>query len=157
MMFSASRIARCSAQTLVFVNIMIKIDLLSLTQPALIVPYKTGIIYSNQAEGTGCAHPELEGYLVPIEYNYEHPNESLSYALSKIFPESNPGCIDLKEANQIQELLAASPFTSDIKIDWKKLNESFESWLHVVINGSLDDTININTPVSAVLTWPNSD
>lgn len=136
---------------------MIKVDLLSLTQPALIIPDRTGILYSNQAGGTGCAYPGLEGYLVPIEYDYREYYESLSYTLTKLFAEGNSGFIDLEKAKQIQALLLASPFTKDIQVDWHKLNESFESWLYVKINGSLDDTLSFCTPISAVLTWPNSD
>ncbi len=33
----------------------------------LIIEAPTGVFYSNQVGGTGCGHPEVEGYLVPVE------------------------------------------------------------------------------------------
>ena len=33
---------------------------------ALVIPHATGIVYSNQAGGTTCVQPQLEGFVVPI-------------------------------------------------------------------------------------------
>ena len=34
----------------------------------IIVPQKTGVIYTNQTAGTGCSHPEVEGFYIPTEF-----------------------------------------------------------------------------------------
>lgn len=136
-----------------------KIDLLSLTQTVLIVPGNTGTIYTNQVGGTECDHPELEGSIIPIEYDIplDKPEESLTSNLFRIFPEGNPGLIDKTLAKKIEELLKNSPFTRDVEINWDKLEFSKESWVHVKIVGTLDDAIETDKVCEAILTWPNSD
>lgn len=136
-----------------------KVDLLSLTQTALIIPSRTGIVYTNQVGGTECAHPKLEGVLVPVEYDVSLDNlkDSLSLKLCNLFPEGGAGLIDQSIAEKIQHLLDCSPYTKGIFIDWSKLDKSKEAWLYVKLKGNLDDTIECNTLKTAVLTWPNSD
>ncbi len=136
-----------------------KVDLSDLTQPALIIPFRTSIVYTNQAGGTACLQPEMEGYLIPVEYDcpVEQPKQSLCCALCSLFPESSPGHIDHELANKIQMLLLASPITSGIKIQWQKLEGSFESWLHVIIENSQYNISASGDPIEAIMTWPNSD
>ena len=136
-----------------------RIDLFSITQTVLVVPRKTGIIYTNQVGGTECDHSELEGFVLPIEYDFrlDEPQASLTFKLSEMFPEGNPGVIEQREADEIQKLLNDSPFTKGIIIDWKKLDSSKESWVYVIVNGSFDGTIKPGEITEAILTWPNSD
>jgi len=136
-----------------------RIELLSLTQTVLIIPGKTGVTYTNQVGGTECAYPELEGSIVPVEYDIqlETPMNSLTLKIGKLFPEGNPGDITNDIAENIQFLLDSSPYTKDIKIDRSKLNQSKEAWLHVKVQGSLDDMIDSSIDKVAVLTWSNSD
>jgi hypothetical protein len=47
-----------------------KIELWDILEDGLlgvIVPLKTGVVWSNQTGGTCCAHPELEGIYVPLK------------------------------------------------------------------------------------------
>jgi hypothetical protein len=37
---------------------------------AVIVPEKTGVIWSNQTAGIACQHPEMEGYLIPLPWQF---------------------------------------------------------------------------------------
>ena len=136
-----------------------KIELLSLTQTALIIPSETGCIYTNQVGGTQCIHPEQKGMLVPIEYDFDLNNakNSLTLKICKLFPEGTPGIIDIDIANKIQELLNSSPYTLGIEVDFEKLKKSKEAWLFVKISGTLDDTISNCKKTNAILTWPNSD
>ena len=136
-----------------------RVELLSITQTVLIVPRITGIIYTNQVGGTECDHPELEGFIVPIEYDLHIDNfqESLTYKLCEMFPEGNPGVVEHRDAERIQKLLDRSPFTKCVTIDWGKLKMSKESWIYVIVNGTLDDTIENGKIKEAILTWPNSD
>ncbi|WP_163836718.1 DUF6210 family protein [Spartinivicinus ruber] len=136
-----------------------RVQLLSLTQTVLIIPGSTGVVYTNQVGGTECDYPEVEGSIVPIEYDIQldNPKESLTLKLCGLFPEGNPGVINRELAEKIQELLGNSPFTRDIEIDWSKLSRSKEAWLHVKLKGTLDDTIENNISQNTILTWPNSD
>ncbi|MBV1909350.1 MAG: hypothetical protein KUG78_08505 [Kangiellaceae bacterium] len=136
-----------------------RIELLSLTQTVLIIPGNTGVTYTNQVGGTECAYPELEGSIVPVEYDIllEDPLNSLTLKICKLFPDGNPGDITCDIADKIQSLLDGSPYTKDIKVDRCMLEQSKEAWLNVKVKGSLDDTIDSSDEKTAVLTWPNSD
>ena len=136
-----------------------KIELLSLTQTVLIIPANTGVVYTNQAGGTECDHPEIEGLIVPIEYDIqiENSQNSLTFKLCKLFPDGSPGIINRSCAEKIQTLMEGSPFTKGIEINWQKLEISKESWLHVIVKGTLDGTIDNHNIIEAILTWPNSD
>ena len=136
-----------------------KISLFNLTQTVLIVPSNTGIVYSNQVGGTQCDQKEIEGFIIPIEYDFllEEPENSLTLKLCRLFPEGNPGVIDKPEAEAVQLLLNASSLTNSIEIDWDKLSNSKESWVYVIIKGDLDGEIEAGEVKEAVLTWPNSD
>lgn len=141
------------------VSTIMKIELLSIKQTVLIVPGSTGIIYTNQVGGTECDHPELEGFIVPIEYDIEieNPQESLTFSLCKMFPDGSSGVISKHDAEKIQGLLSQSPFTRGVTIDWERLGISKEAWVHVKINGTLEETIEQGGISEAILTWPNSD
>ncbi|TQV69602.1 hypothetical protein FKG94_22675 [Exilibacterium tricleocarpae] len=136
-----------------------RVELLSLTQAALIIPDSTGVVYTNQVGGSECDSLEMEGSIVPIEYDIplDNPKESLTDNLCGLFREGNPGVIDQDTAEKIQRLLNNSPFTSDVDINWKKLGASKESWLHVNLRGTLNGTVKGVSANEAVLTWPNSD
>jgi len=137
-----------------------KILLYDLTQPALIIPRKTGITYSNQVDGTSCKHRELEGFLIPIDYDYrlENGKESLSYALCSLFTEDSASSITKETAEKIQNILnLKSGISNDIEVNWNKLDASCEAWLHVKITGDLFGLFKEKHEIEAVLTWPNSD
>ncbi len=130
-----------------------------LTQAALIIPCTTGVFYLQQCGGTQCLQRQLEGVLVPVNYDYllKDHSHSLEYRLMSLFEGVNPWRIDQGIAAQIQQMLDSTPFTRDIKIDFGRLDESEEAWLHVTVAGALADTLSGFGEVHAVLTWPNSD
>ena len=43
----------------------------------LIIPEKTGIIYSNQTGGVTCNHPEIEGYYIPLMTGWKPESDPL--------------------------------------------------------------------------------
>lgn len=135
------------------------VTLYGLTQPALIVPCATGVFYLQQCGGVQCLQRKLEGVLVPVNYDYlvKDHSDSLEYRLMSLFEGVNPWCVDQGIAEHIQQMLDGSPFTRDIKIDFGRLDESEEAWLHVKVAGGLADTLSGFGNMDAVLTWPNSD
>ena len=102
---------------------------------------------------------EVEGVLVPIDYDYLSTNytESLECHLTRLFPEGNPGIITQETAELIQKILDASLFTRGIDIDQSRLAESVESWLYVRVSSDLNGTLHGFEEIEAVLTWQNSD
>ena len=57
----------------------------------------------------------------------------------------------------IDGILADMPGRDEIAVDRTKLNESWEAWVHVKVNGPLLALLEHAAPTEAILTWPNSD
>lgn len=111
-----------------------KVDCDGPEQPAgLILACPTGTIYTNQADGVCCQHPEVEGAFIPLPYPGE-VNDTLM-ALSD-------RTIDGAAADMIDGVLG--PIA---RVDRDKLAASMEAWVHVLIGGG----------APGVLYWQNSD
>lgn len=137
----------------------------------LIIKWPTGIFYSNQAGGTFCIAPKEEGFLVPFGNDANENNIFISKEddLCKYFtgPEvPDEGAIhgiSEKNADDIDDLLSGQMFMVTIKVDRKKLKESHEAWVHVLIyqnniNEALCHFRGFNSfPLKGVLIWNNSD
>ena len=133
---------------------------------ALVVPHPTGIVYSNQAGGHACLQPELEGFCVPIGNDVglapKHDFRSPENDLFKYFGKLNSCGASLTEADaqRIESIMHNLPLWGGFTVDRARLNDSVESWVFVTINGNENSPIpvdGITYPVSAVLTWTNSD
>ena len=137
---------------------MATISLYDLTQCALVVPAATGVSYSNQAHGTACAQPMVEGFIVPIAHDHalSEPNQALEHRITSIFPEGGPGTLGNKEADLIDAILHSRSNTAGISVNRAMLDESMESWLHVTVQ-TIELVKPMSTSFSAILTWPNSD
>ena len=135
---------------------MIRVSLDDLTQCALLVPAKTGIVYENQAGGAQCARPSQEGFLLPITQDapLSQPELALESRISALFPAGGPGLIDARIAAKLEDILASSGFTRGISLDCSMLHASMEAWVHVTVDhiGTLG-----HGRFAAILTWPNSD
>lgn len=132
--------------------------LYDLAGPALIVPFKTGVTYRNQAGGHSCYQMELEGYLVPIAGDRSDFVGQLTAYFTG--PKWGGWCsdrIDAETADEIDRLLAEFARRENITVDREKLGECRESWVHVRIQGPLLSLIENHETETAILTWPNSD
>ena len=125
----------------------------------LIVKAATGVLYSNQAGGFACLHPEVEGFFVPLRTPFGMRELN---ALQDLFPsgfDAEDG-MDEETAERIDRLLTRQGLKC-IRVDRSKLAESWEAWVHVTVSGELDYKVPLEgaTParLEAVLTWPNSD
>ncbi|SHG49823.1 hypothetical protein SAMN05443144_13038 [Fodinibius roseus] len=130
----------------------------------LILPHKSGIIYTNQTGGRGCSHPELEGYYIPLV------DEQLD--LQKLFfeyfsgPKWNRWCtrsagIDKETADYINTVLKKSTLTQGLQVDKESLDKSHEAWIKVIIDKEkIDSDLPLMEDVEkswGILTWKNSD
>lgn len=125
---------------------------------ALIIPSKTGIVYRTQSGGHSCFQTEAEGYIVPIAGERQGIVERLHSHFAG--PKWGGWCsqgIDDQTADEIEQLLDEVSRRDQITIDRDKLEDSWESWIHVKIHGQLLSLIENSNPTSAILTWPNSD
>jgi len=82
---------------------------------ALVIPYTTGVTYSNQAGGHACLQPEIEGFLVPIandvglapQNEFRSPENELFDYFTKLNSCGAP--ITERDADKIESILHESP------------------------------------------------
>jgi hypothetical protein len=145
----------------------------------LIVEHDSGVFYTNQAGGTCCAQPEIEGVLVPLGTETEDKLDA--YFASADVP---PIRLEPRHADALDVILRTPPEgyawtpTFFLQVDRSRLAESMEAWLYVTIT-SCPDPVSFADPNqnlqpelpqhpthypfagfagrSGVLTWTNSD
>ena len=124
----------------------------------LIVKHPTGVLYSNQTGGSACDHPQVEGFVLPLDGGRVAGVviEELGGLWRDIYDCTYP-YEDLVEAtNPLLDKLCRG-----MKLDLSGKNSMQEAWLHVLFplpqplrskgEGSILET------VAGVLTWTNSD
>lgn len=125
----------------------------------LVIPTASGVVYSNQTCGNICMQPGAEGVFVPFE------NVSACDALIAHF--EGPKYIgtgamlglDEADADFIDQVLTECR-QAKILTDRSRLAESHEAWVHVTIQAEFEWSMFSGFgpyPLSAILTWPNSD
>jgi len=127
------------------------IDLLDFGNLGLILKVPSGIFYTNQAGGYACEHPEIEGVFFPLPVK---PGKAELSALTRHF-EGTWNHITESDADLVDRVLRKNGHEK-IRVDRTKVDQSFEAWVHVQVEGGLDDLIGFDT-CEAVLIWPNSD
>lgn len=137
---------------------MIGVKLWDMNTLMLIIPASTGIIYENQTWGTTCFNDFLEGMLIPTGLDFFEDNpEAAGFDLESLFPEGGHGFIDRTRAENIEKRLSAHVETEGIKVNWKKIDQSHEAWLHVIVSDGKFTTYSGLNGREAVFTWPNRD
>lgn len=107
------------------------IQLYDIEQPALIVPFASGVIYTNQAGGQYCLQPKVEGVMVPLgsEGDLEAKLEAFFTTLRHRLRESDADALDAL-FNPPDGSYSPMFF---LAVDRTKLEESMEAWLYVTI------------------------
>lgn len=125
---------------------------------AIIVPEKSGVFYTNHVHGTACLDKTLEGVLIPINNDClpENHEELLESYLRRYFSELNHefGSEDILSFNK---LLWNFPETTAIRVDESKVFESYEAWVHVIVEENTFSDFSGFGTFKGVLTWCNSD
>lgn len=133
------------------------IDLTELSGAALIVPEKTGVFFTNQVNGHICEQPQLEGFLIPINNDrFADDPEFLESLLFNIFDDYY-GKFTEDKANEIDEILSRFPETKGINVNRDRIDESVESWVHVVAQETDFSCYKGFGEIRGILTWQNSD
>lgn len=139
----------------------------------VILQFPSGVMVSNQTGGTYCLQPEVEGVYVPLRNDYLLEGlrfESPELELTKYFcgPKHGGagaiGGLDSEDADFIDEILRRHNLAVAISVDRKRLDQSHEAWVHVVIKASESDDEDLAQfasfdpyPRRGILTWANSD
>ena len=117
------------------------------SEVGIIIPMETGVIFTNQVDGTSCQHPELEGIFIPLS---SFTDDDLK-DIEKEYP--NPQFIKLwiKKHELPLKLLEK---------EWFKglggLGHYPEAWINVKILNS-DSSLKDFIGMEAILTYENSD
>jgi hypothetical protein len=145
------------------------VHLFDLAGTALIIEWPSGVRYSNQTMGTACAHPEVEGILLPLGNDVKNPDGSYrtEKKLHDYFvgePYRGSGAqrgLSEADAEKIDSILRAEACFDGILVNRYKLQASHEAWVHVTIQKSKSPYPLLRNveryPLYAVLTWANSD
>jgi hypothetical protein len=140
------------------------VNLMGHTGTGLILEHPTGITYVNQAGGNYCLQPSCEGIFVPWANDIEGDSPKLisaELALSDLPWEIASSKMTPADADRVDAVLRAEPEFQGIRVDRDRLAESYEAWVHVVIEPShrLGDAVYGVAPFprTAVLVWTNSD
>lgn len=143
---------------------MLKFYLWNLPGLTLVVPAKSGVLYTTQTGGHHCEEHCLEGVLLPLFNTYcginqeELLHEHFVSKLSGWCGEQEG--IDAATADYLDEVFRATPYTQWLRVDRDRLASSHEAWVYV------QPKEYCNTEViefgdfrfdSGVVTWPNSD
>lgn len=139
----------------------ITVELFDINYPVIIVPAKTGIIYKQQTAGIMCHHPEMEGFIIPLEY--APTKDKWIFDPDRWYlTDQDPYTEDTHR--EIEETIAAlkSWHVRNLKVVKHPDNE--EAWMYVefdyvVFNIREDgegdhETI---TRMTGILTWENCD
>ncbi len=136
----------------------------------VIIEHPTGVIYSNQAGGTACLHPEIEGAFVPFgnEVFAGHRFVSPENQLLAYFEGPKHGGtgatngLDEADADFIDGVLKKVGVRQWIEVDRNRLKESCEAWVFVIVLDDEAPSVSICSGFGpyrkkGVLTWSNSD
>ncbi len=138
---------------------LITMKLWEIASPMMIIPAETGVVYENQTHGTTTLQDSLEGILIPVnsEYNPKEYKKSISYQIESLFSEGSAGTISKEIAQKLETIFQNYPETKGISVDWEKLLESHEAWLHVIVSDTKYSDYSGLKNMKAILTWNNSD
>lgn len=153
----------------------IDICLAQMSGVSFIIPYPSGINYSNKAGGYACKYPSIEGFLVPFglddldsmrvltSLEKETPEE-FTAVLHKYFTSYPWGgrCdsgLEIEDADNLDKIFQNyhDLKTIHLHVDRSKLTESMEAWIYVTFDLSDYDLLKGITANSGILTFPNSD
>ncbi|WP_437729087.1 DUF6210 family protein [Sorangium sp. So ce861] len=125
----------------------------------LIIPYPSGVIYSNQTCGHICMQPEIEGVFVPFDPDDGWLALASHFEGPKYMGSGAMRGLDHEDADIVDRVLCECRMVG-IVTDRARLAESHEAWVHVVIEGESDWSPFTGFgpyPRAGILTWPNSD
>jgi hypothetical protein len=134
-----------------------RVRLWGLEAPMLVIADPAGARYFNQVGGTSCSQEELQGFLCPLDLD-EAGYERLEKICGLPFL-IDTASISNEVADAIDELLASKPSTAFVRVDRGRLAESYEAWVHVILEAGANAAVPLHGFGAArgVLTWPNSD
>ena len=129
------------------VDVRLYVDLTDLYYASLLVPTERGLVYTTQVGGVVCEQKEITGVLLPSGLTAEDSEAIIDMRIA-----TGAEGIDADVADQLDRILMRGRHET-IVVDRARMGASWEAWVFVVI----DPNEERGPPLSAVLTWCNSD
>jgi len=129
-----------------------EVCLYGLEQLALIIKMKSSVTYTNQTGGGSCMQPAVEGILMILD----DETKSIANGLNDIT--LNKTYLTTKDADMI-DLLFRTNRVDYMMVDRRRLEDSMEAWLYVLIDNSKTENSMFKGFIEneGVITWNNSD
>lgn len=133
--------------------------LYGLQSVGLIIPCASGVVYQNQTGGYACLQDTAEGVFVPLDSDPTNHYEALNdFFFKGKWAGYCMNGIDGETADFIDATLARVSVHSGIKVNWSRMKDSHEAWVHVTLaDPSSTGLLEGFGATQAILTWPNSD
>jgi hypothetical protein len=138
-----------------------EVELYQTCGTGLIIEYPSGVVYTNQAGGTSCFQPEVEGVYIPFGNGCDENRQFLSMEidLDRHWPTPYGAGITVEDADALDRILKEWQVLGWFEVDREQLSRSLEAWVHV--NVKRDHGVYCSGfgpyPRKGILTWANSD
>ena len=130
---------------------MKKISIYELERSGLIIRMPTGVIYTNQCGGTHCAHPEVEGALLPL---------SVEVVEDPLYDWWGTHC----RPEDARHMLRGLKLDDWLRFDQEYIHPWGEAWIPTLIRDDIPpdalypgDELRQFAGFRAIFTYPNSD
>jgi hypothetical protein len=147
-------------------RVKVKINLWGIENIALLIieNENSPVKYSNQTNGYACSHPEIRGYLIPIEFKGNILNKFLNFGYKGSGWE-----LDISFYDDVPEIIKQlNDYFGEkynFELDKSKIENNTESWIHLIGRQNesnkpenvFDIIQEFPNKFNAILTWPNSD
>lgn len=145
-----------------FTEAKVLINLQMMNTIAMIIPYPSGVFYSNRAGGQACLYPSIESIVMPV--SLENTDIGSRCALTDDICSIDVGgwgygTITTELADAYDAVFLKYGETKNFRVDRTKLDHSAEAWLYITFHDLDTYILNLNTPLpfgkKGILTWPN--
>ena len=122
---------------------------------------KSPVTYSNQTNGYVCSHPEIKGYLIPVEFNENISKKFMNHEYA-----GNGWVLDKSLYDDVPEIMRQLFYyfceNYIFELNSSKIDKNTESWVYLEAKRIKPDNYSgilegFPDLFFAVLTWPNSD
>jgi len=119
------------------------------------------VIYSNQAGGYSCLHPEVRGYFVPVEFKgcilakFMNEQYTTGWVLNESFYDDIPEIM-----KQLYDYFCEH---YSFELDQSKIDKNIEAWVYLIAKREVVESRysgilqGFPETFTAILTWSNSD
>lgn len=145
-----------------FTEAKVFITLHDMNVTGMIIPYPSGVFYSNRAGGQACCYPSIEGIFMPVSLKRTDIGCrcTLTDDLYSIYiGDWGYGTITAELADAYDAVFLKYEETKNFRVDRTKFDHSADAWLYITFHDLDEHLLKLNAPLpfgnKGILTWPN--